>query len=128
MLTIGQGQTGIAGGTTFIGEKGRIHVDRGTVTCLPGDIFQEPLGSDAIRLYASRGHKQNFIDCIKSGELPCADVEIGHRSATACHLANIACRTGEKFQWDAVKEQIVGSEKAAAILHREYRSPWSLKS
>lgn len=125
-LTIGQGQPGIAGGTTFIGEKGRIHVDRGRVSCHPGDIFAEPLGTDALRLYASRGHKQNFIDCIKSGELPCADVEIGHRTATACHLANIACRVGEKFKWDARREQIVGSEKAAALLSREYRKPWTL--
>jgi predicted dehydrogenase len=126
MLTLGQDHADIPGGTTFIGEKGKIHVNRGQISCDPGDILKEPLGADAVRLYASRGHKQNFIDCIKSGELPCADVEIGHRSATACHLANIACRTGEKFQWDAAKEQVIGNDKAAAMLSREYRKPWTL--
>lgn len=126
MLTIGQGQQGIAGGTTFIGEKGRIHVDRGTVSSYPVSVLQEPLLGDSVRLYASPGHKQNFINCIKSGELPCADVEIGHRTATACHLANIACRTGEKLLWDSVKEQISGSEKAATMLSRKNRQPWTL--
>lgn len=126
VLTIGQAQPGIAGGTLFVGEKGKIHVDRGSVTSAPDTILKEPLPSDALRLYASPGHKQNFLDCIKTGKLPCADVEIGHRTATACHLANIACRAGEKFQWDAAKEQILGSDKAAALLHREYRQPWTL--
>jgi predicted dehydrogenase len=125
-VTIGQAQKDIPMGTTFIGEKGRIHVNRGSVSSDPGEILKEPLRGDALRLYASRGHKQDFIDCIKSGELPCADVEIGHRTATACHLANIACRTGEKFQWDAAKEQVAGSQKAAGLLSREYRKPWML--
>ena len=35
----------------------------------------------------------NFLDCIKSRKLPICDVAIGHRSATVCHLGNIAIRT-----------------------------------
>ena len=47
-----------------------------------------------MRLYVSKNHPQNWLDCIKSRKLPVCDVEIGHRSATVCHLGNIAVRTG----------------------------------
>ena len=126
-VIVGQGESDVPGGITFVGEKGRIHVNRGHISSDPAEILKQPLADDAVRLYASKGHKADFINSIKTGELPCADVEIGHRTATACHLANIACRTGEKFQWDAASEQITGSEKAAALLGRELRSPWTLK-
>ena len=51
---------------------------------------------------------------------------IGHRSATVCHLGNIAIRTGRKLTWDPAKEQIVGDKEAAAMLSRPYRKPWEL--
>ena len=56
----------------------------------------------------------NFVDCIKSRELPICDVEIGHRSATVCHLGNIAVRLGRKIQWDPAAEKMIGDEEAAA--------------
>ena len=53
-------------------------------------------------------HVRNFLDCIKSRQWPISDVEIGHRSTTAPHLANIALRSGRKVKWDGAKEQIMG--------------------
>ena len=47
-------------------------------------------------------------------------------SATACHLANIACRTGEKFTWDPAKEELSGSDAAKALVDRPHRSPYVL--
>ena len=38
-------------------------------------------------------HVQNFFDCIRSGQRPAADVEIGYKTITACHLAVIAYKT-----------------------------------
>ena len=43
-------------------------------------------------------------------------MEIGHRSATVCHLGNIAIRTGRKITWDPAKEQIVGDTEAATMV------------
>jgi predicted dehydrogenase len=125
-MIVGQGEKDIPGGTTFIGSEGTIHVNRGKLSSTPGDILKEPLKDSDVHLHPSGSHKGNFIACIKSGELPICDVEIGHRSATACHLANIACRTGEAFKWDPVKEQVTDSDVAAAMVTREYRQPWSL--
>jgi hypothetical protein len=57
-------------------------------------------------------------------ERPAADVEDAHRTATACHLANISLRLGRKIRWDAAKEEIASDAEAAAMLERPYRQPW----
>ena len=69
-------------------------------------------------------HVRNFLDCIKSRERPIADIEGGHQSTTACHLANISLRVGRKIRWDADKEEILGDAAASAMLVRPYRKPW----
>jgi predicted dehydrogenase len=113
-------------GCTFIGEKGTIYVTRGKLESTPGEIIKEPLKETDIHLYASSDHHKNWFDCIKSRKTPIADVEIGHRSATVCHLGNIAIRAGRKINWDPAKEQITGDAEAAAMLSRPYREPWKL--
>jgi predicted dehydrogenase len=69
-------------------------------------------------------HVRNFLDCIKSRQKPIADVEDGHHTAVACHLANISLRTGSKIRWDAEREEIIGNPEAARMLARSYRKPW----
>ena len=51
-------------------------------------------------------------------------MEIGHRSATVCHLGNLAVRLGRKLTWDPAKEEIAGDPEAARMLDRPYRAPW----
>ncbi len=117
------------GGCTFEGEKGTIFVDRGKIEITTGGEKQDAakVGSGGgIKLYESGNHHQNFLDCVKSRKPPICDVEIGHRSATVCHLGNIAIRTGKKITWDAAKETIVGDADAAKWLSKEYRKPWKL--
>jgi predicted dehydrogenase len=70
-------------------------------------------------------HARNFIDCIRTRELPNADIEIGHISTTLCHLGNIVARTKRTIQVDAKGEQIVGDEPANQYVRREYREHWS---
>jgi predicted dehydrogenase len=125
-LIVGQGQKDVPGGTTFIGSEGKIHVNRGQLSSDPGDIIEEKLGDDDVHLYVSSDHPQNFLDCIKSRELPICDVEIGHRSATVCHLGNIVCEVGGKFTWDPVAEKATGNDEAAKRVSRDMRSPWTL--
>ncbi len=71
-------------------------------------------------------HVRNFIDCVRSREQPTAEVEIGHRSVNACHLANIAVRLQRYVAWDAEKEVIPNDPEAQALVGREYRAPWKL--
>ena len=79
-----------------------------------------------MKLYASNDHYQNWLDCVKSRKDPICGVEIGHRSATVCHLGNIALRTGKKVVWDPKQEKIVGDAELAHWLTRPYRAPWRL--
>jgi predicted dehydrogenase len=71
-------------------------------------------------------HIANFLDCVKSRARPNADVEEGHRSATLCHLGNIATRLRRSLRWDAEKEICTGDAEATRWLSRRYRKPWSL--
>jgi predicted dehydrogenase len=125
-VLLGQGVKGIRGGVTFEGEKGTIHVDRRVLESDPAGIVKEPLGEKDVHLYPSGGHHANWLECIKTRKLPICDAEIGHRSATVCHLGNIAVRLGRAIKWDPAKEEIVGDADAAKMLSRPYRAPWKL--
>jgi len=113
-------------GTTFEGEKGWIHVNRGNLEASHDDLITAPLPADAKRLYVSKDHMDNWFDCIKTRQLPICDVEIGHRSSTVCHLGSLAMRLGRKLRWDPAKEEFLGDEKANAMRHYAYRKPWEL--
>src|SRR5690606_3089215 len=73
-----------------------------------------------------KAHKQNFIDCIKSGRRPNCDIEIGHLASTLCHLGNIAWRVGRTLEFDPKAGAIVGDDQANALARRSYRKPWVL--
>jgi predicted dehydrogenase len=121
-LIVGQGEKDIPGGVTFIGSKGKVFVNRGVIKAEPEEVLKvEP----STKLYVSDNHHQNFLECIKTRKLPVADVEIGHRTATACHLANMALRLGRKIAWDPATESIAGDDQAQAMLDRPYREPWN---
>jgi predicted dehydrogenase len=117
---------GLPGGATFIGSRGKIHVNRGTLESEPEEIIREPLGDGDVHLYASANHYQNWLDCMKSRKPTICDFEIGHRSATVCHLGNIAIKTGRKIRWDPETEKIIADEEAARLVSKPYRAPWAL--
>jgi len=127
-LIVGQGEKDIPGGTTFIGSKGKIHVNRGRLSSDPADILKSPETTGDVKLYVSSDHKGDFLKCIKSGERPVCDVEIGHRSATVCHLGNIAIRLGRKIEWDPKNEKFIDDSDATSMAHKPYRAPWKLPS
>ncbi|RJP19252.1 MAG: gfo/Idh/MocA family oxidoreductase [Candidatus Omnitrophota bacterium] len=113
-------------GVTFYGEKGEIYVNRGKISSNPEDILKEPLTSNDIRLYKSEDHIQNWVDCMKSRELPITDVEIGHRSITMCHIANICGHLKRKLEWDAENEMFVNDPEANGLLDRPQRAPYAI--
>ena len=111
-------------GITFVGDKGEVWVKRGEIRTTPEELLKEPLRSTDIRLYKSKDHFRNWVDCVKSRKKPITDVEIGHRSATVCHLANITCRIGRKLEWDPEIEMFVNDKEANQWLDRPMRKPY----
>jgi len=81
---------------------------------------------DEVALWQARYHLGNWLDCIKTRQKPVADVEIGHRSISVCHLANIARDVGRKLQWDPAKEQFVGDDEANTYVTRPRRKGYEL--
>ncbi len=120
---------GPLGGAVFIGERGKITIDRDTLKVEPQDLlleFEAELEAAKNVIDATVPHMANWIECIKSRQQPVADIEIGHRSATACHLMNIARWTGRRLTWDPQSEQFSGDEEANGLVSRPQRDPYAI--
>lgn len=111
-------------GIKFIGSDGWIWVTRDAINANDRHLLEEKLPASAKRVYVSTDHMRNFIDCLKSRKTPICPAEVGHRSASLCHLGVIAIRLGRKLQWDPVAEQFVGDAEANRMLSREMRKPY----
>lgn len=111
-------------GIGFYGEGGSIIIDGSSYKLYDAqDKLVEELtgsGSDA-------PHLKNFLDCIRSGERPNADIEEGHKSTLLCHLGNIAYRTGHTLHLDPHSHTLVGDEEAMTLWRRDYRPGWEPK-
>lgn len=112
------------GGGMFEGEDGSIVVDRGRYTVNPKELEAKAEIKD--KLPVSNAHAQNFLDCVRSRELPIADVEIAHRSTTICHLINIARWTYRELEWDPDTEMFVDDDDANTFISRPRRAPYEL--
>jgi len=112
-------------GITFVGADGWLWVTRGHIAASKPEILHEPFGPDAVRLYTSNNHKANFFDCVRTRKQPICTAEIGHRSASVCHLGAISTRLGRALQWDPQKEQFLNDTEANQWLSREQRKPWT---
>ncbi len=110
----------------FEGENGWIGVNRGGWQTEPANLKTSAIKPNEIHLYESRDHWDNFLDCVRTRQQPICTAEIGHRTATFCHLANIAMRLERKVQWNPQTEQIIGDDEAARLTARAMRAPWSL--
>ena len=127
-IVLAGGYPEIQGGTKWIGEYGWIWVDRGGFETQPGNLVNEIIGPNEIKLYHSRDHFQNFLDCVKSRALTITPCEVAHRSASVGHLGVIAIETGHKIKWDPATETLIGDPEAERLLSRSYRKPWVLPS
>ncbi len=127
-IVLAGGYPEIQGGTKWIGDYGWIWVDRGQFETQPANLVGEIIGPNEIKLYHSRDHYQNFLDCVKSRALTITPCEVAHRSASVGHLGVIAIETGHRIKWDPATETIIGDPEAERLLSRSYRKPWVLLS
>ncbi len=123
--------SGPMGGAVFVGEDCKIVVDRNRFTTDPPDFIKHRPDAATAKIWEgpdwnAQPHIQNWLNCIKTREKPNADVEIGYRSITVCHLANIAREIGRKIRWDPEKEIFPGDDEANAYLDRPKRKGYEL--
>jgi hypothetical protein len=108
----------------FEGTDGTILVSRGGISSQPDAVLKSPLGEADKKVYPSSSHHGNWLECVRTGKDCICTAEIGHRSATICHLGNIGYRLGRKLKWDAAKETFVDDAAANKELSREARGEW----
>ena len=126
-------------GVQFIGEYGAIEVVRDGFRSNPPELTEQRLEDPDDELYRgyeytqSTSHQQDWLNCIKDRRDPIASVEAGHRTATVCHLGNIARwvsgltgETGHKLLWDAATERFTNSSEANLFANPEHRSGYTL--
>jgi len=113
----------------FIGTEGRLEVSRGYLKTFPDEsLAEKPIEkSNPVRVYHSENHHEDWLKAIKKRTRPICDVEIGHRTASVCNVANIAYALQRPLEWNPVREQFVDDPGANLMLDRAYRAPWNYR-
>ncbi len=118
------GVDGLGFGVAFHGEKGTLVTD--------GTGYRRfDLDDKEVEKVAGTGgeaaHLRNFLECVRTGARPAADIEEGHQSTLLCHLGNIAWRTGRTLRCDPVTGRILHDSGAARLWRRNYQPGWEPK-
>lgn len=119
-------EEGIKADCVFEGLLGKILVSRSGISSLPGNLLEQPLPENARRVQASDNHQQNWLAAIRDGSPTICPAEVGHRSASICHLANIGYRLRRELRWDPMSERFAEDAAANALLSRTPRAPWAV--
>ena len=91
-----------------------------------GEILEKPLGDGDVKLYLATDHRKNWLECIAAKKATICPAEVGHRSASICHLGNIGYQLRRPLKWDPEKEQFIGDDEANKHVARPMREPWTL--
>ncbi len=132
--------SGPMGGAIFVGEKGKLEINRNKFMSNPPEIRDQLLRkvdeteeevkwSDQTALWQARWHLQNWLDCIKTREKPNSEIEIGHRSVAFCHLVNITRyvgKVGEILTFDPDTERFTNCPEANTWNDRPRRAGYEL--
>jgi predicted dehydrogenase len=119
-------QEGYENGNAFYGTEGYLILSKIGGWQLYGPKNQLIASEEAI--YSVADHTADFLNAIRTGDKPNADIETGHRSTTLVHLANILARTGHRaVEFDPQTERFVDDAEANALVARTYRqSHWAV--
>jgi predicted dehydrogenase len=109
-------------GMSFYGEKGTLVMAENGYKIYDMQNKEIATGSGG-----ADNHLGNFLDCVRSGKRPNAEIEEGYKSALLCHLGNISHRVGRVLEIDSTNGRIKGDRDAEALWQREYRSGWEPK-
>ncbi|MDR2862915.1 MAG: hypothetical protein LBV54_03430, partial [Puniceicoccales bacterium] len=126
MTLCNRGAEGEAGGTKFFGETGWLEVTRRGLTASRPALLKEKIGAGEIRLYESRHHLGNFLECIRTRAAPVSELSIGHRTTSICNVCMIAMQLRRPLEWDPVKEEFINDTVANRMRARAMRDPWKL--
>ena len=108
----------------FEGSEGTIEISRRFFNSKPKNLTNQKIKSGEVHLYNSKNHYVDWIQSIRSRKAPICDVETGHRTATICHLGNIAYELKRPLRWDPVKEKFTDDKEANGLRTKKMRKPY----
>ena len=111
----------------FIGSDGVIDISRSFLDTIPAKLQDEVIGDDKIKLYKSDDHYNDFLTAMKTRKQPLSTVEIGHRTASLCHIVNLCYEFDRKLVWNPEKEEFFFDDEANRRRGNPIREPYSLK-
>lgn len=114
---------GGGGGAEFIGEKGKLIVERSGIKWSP---YGDHPGPE--KKHEPANHIRDFLDNVKTRGKCRSDIETTYYTTVCCCLSNLTYLYGKSVKWDGAKGEIVGDRKAMECMFykREYRKPWKL--
>ncbi|MBN1396263.1 MAG: Gfo/Idh/MocA family oxidoreductase [Pirellulales bacterium] len=103
--------------TRFEGEEGWVQASYGgtPLEAEPKSLLASKIGPDELH-FPLKHEKRDFLDAVKTRGQTLEDAEVGHRTASLGHLAQIAIRLGRKLEWDPDKERFIGDDEANGML------------
>jgi hypothetical protein len=116
-------------GAIFIGDKGKIEINRNKISGNPKELINASDNPGPNKKNENQYHVENWIDCIKTRKRCNADIEYGQRSSTLCYLVNIVRdvgQVGKKLRWDPETELFTNSDEANTMLSRPRRKGYEL--
>ena len=134
-------------GAHFFGENGEVKVNRGrfefildgksvgrfvdrndeeSLSAVLVRMDEEYLADAKVKLYQSRNHLVDFLECVKSRKKPITNEIVGGRSAICCHLINQAYYNHASIQWKPKQMRFAKGSGNPAWLTRDYRAPWNV--
>ena len=118
-------------GAIFIGDSGKLEINRNKIAANPKELLNDPNNPGAITKPETQYHIENWLRCIKTRERCTADIEYGLRSTTLCYLVNIARevgRVGEALRWDPDTERFTNCDEGnrSAYIQRPRRRGYEL--
>ncbi|MCL2625036.1 MAG: Gfo/Idh/MocA family oxidoreductase [Planctomycetaceae bacterium] len=120
--------SGPYGGAIFRCQRGNLEINRNNLKANPESLIANAPEADKDEgpTWIARPHIENFFDCMVSRKKPNADVEIGHRSVSVCHLIGLTRDLNRRLKWDPDKELFVDDAEANKLVDRPRRKGYEL--
>ena len=123
------GDRGPGLGAIFVGEEGKIEINRNKLASNPKELVRAADNPGPITRPETAYHIENWVECMNTRKKCNADIEIGQRATTLCYLVNIAREVGlvgKALKWDGKAERFTNCDEATKLLSRPRRKGWEL--
>lgn len=118
-------------GAIFVGEEGKIEINRNKIASNPKELVDSPDNPGPIQRPETEYHIADWVDGVKTRRRCNADIEFGLRSTTLCYLVNIVREVGEvdkPLRWDPETESFTNNDEAnrSSYVERPRREGYEL--